>query len=71
MNTEQALAKIEPQVAAMKLFDFHTHAKAVMIKKALSRVLAEKVELGRYNAELALHAARTILYRSRLKIPVV
>jgi hypothetical protein len=41
-----------------------SYAKAVMIKKALSRVLAEKVELGQYNVELALHVAKTILYDS-------
>jgi len=40
------------------------YAKAVMIKKVLSRVLAEKVELGQYDVELAVHIAKTILYDS-------
>lgn len=41
-----------------------SYAKAVMIKNALARVLAEKVEIGQYNVDLALHIARTILYDS-------
>ena len=39
-----------------------SYAKAVIIKKALSRVLAEKVELGQYDVDLAVHVAKTILY---------
>jgi hypothetical protein len=41
-----------------------SYAKAVIVRKQLARVLAEKIEQGQYSREDALHIARTILYDS-------
>ena len=40
------------------------YAKARMVKNAMSRAMASKVETGQYDVETALHIARTILYDS-------
>ena len=41
-----------------------SHAKAIMVRRVLSRVLAEKVLLGQYDKRGALAAAREILYET-------
>jgi hypothetical protein len=41
-----------------------SYAKAVMVRKVLARVLAEKVSLGQYGKDEALAAARAMLYES-------
>ena len=41
-----------------------TYAKACMVKKVLARVLAEKVELGQYDVDLAVSVARAVLFES-------
>jgi len=41
-----------------------TYAKALMVKKVLTRILAEKVGLGQYDLELAVSVARAILFES-------
>jgi hypothetical protein len=41
-----------------------TYAKACMVKKVLARVLAEKVELGQYDIDLAVSVARAICFES-------
>ena len=41
-----------------------SHAKLVMVRRILSRVLAEKVLLGQYDKKGALAAAREILYEA-------
>ncbi len=41
-----------------------SYAKAVMVRKVLARVLAEKVRLGQYGKDEALAAARAMLYES-------
>ena len=40
------------------------YAKAKIVKNAMSRVLAAKVETGQFDAETAVHIAKTILYDS-------
>ena len=40
------------------------YAKAKMVKNAMSRVMASKVETGQYDVETATHIAKTILYDS-------
>jgi glucuronate isomerase len=40
------------------------YAKVLMVKAALARVLAEKVELGQYDVETAIDVARTILFET-------
>jgi hypothetical protein len=39
-------------------------AKAVMVRKILARVLAERVELGQFDVEDAVGFARAILFDS-------
>jgi hypothetical protein len=41
-----------------------TYAKALMVKKVLTRILAEKIELGQYDLELAVSVARAVLFES-------
>jgi hypothetical protein len=41
-----------------------TYAKSVLVRKLLSRVLAEMVERGQYNTQDALEIARAILFES-------
>jgi hypothetical protein len=41
-----------------------SYAKAVMVRKMLSRVLAEKVIQGQYDRPMALAIAREILFDS-------
>jgi len=41
-----------------------TYAKAVLVRKQLARVLAEKIEQGQYTRDDALAIARAILYES-------
>jgi hypothetical protein len=41
-----------------------SYAKAVMVKRVLARVLAEKVELGQYDMDMAVRIAREILFES-------
>ena len=41
-----------------------TYAKAVLVRKQLARVLAEKISQGQYDRELALSIARAILYET-------
>jgi glucuronate isomerase len=41
-----------------------TYAKAVLVRKQLARVLAEKISQGQYDRELALSFARAILYET-------
>jgi len=41
-----------------------TYAKAVLVRKQLARVLAEKISQGQYDRELALLIARAILYET-------
>jgi hypothetical protein len=41
-----------------------TYAKAVLVRKQLARVLAEKIEQGQYSRDDALAIARAILYES-------
>jgi len=41
-----------------------TYAKAVLVRKQLARVLAEKISQGQYNRELALSIVRAILYET-------
>lgn len=41
-----------------------TYAKAILVRKQLARVLAEKIEQGQYSLEQALVVARSILFES-------
>ncbi|MFH1265911.1 MAG: hypothetical protein ABIK89_09285 [Planctomycetota bacterium] len=41
-----------------------TYAKAVLVRKQLARVLAEKISQGQYDRDLALSIARAILYET-------
>jgi len=41
-----------------------TYAKAILVRKQLARVLAEKIEQGQYSKEDALRIARAILFES-------
>jgi hypothetical protein len=41
-----------------------SYAKAVIVRKMLSRVLAEKVIQGQYDRPMALAVAREILFES-------
>ena len=40
------------------------YAKAVIVRKILARVLAERIELGQFDHDEALDFARAILYQS-------
>ena len=41
-----------------------SYAKAMLVRKVMSRVLARKVQLGKYDKESALAVAKSILYES-------
>jgi hypothetical protein len=41
-----------------------TYAKAVLVRKQLARVLAEKIDQGQYSRAEALAVARAILFES-------
>ena len=41
-----------------------SYAKAMMVRKVMSRVLARKIQLGQYDKESALAVAKSILYES-------
>lgn len=41
-----------------------TYAKAVLVRRQLARVLAEKIAQGQYSREDALAVAREILYQT-------
>ena len=41
-----------------------TYAKAVLVRKQLARVLAEKISQGQYDRDEALSIARAILYET-------
>jgi hypothetical protein len=45
-----------------------TYAKAVLVRKQLARVLAEKVSQGQYDRDLALSVARAILHETPQKL---
>lgn len=41
-----------------------SYAKAVMVRRTLARVLADKVALGQYRVEMAVDIAREILFET-------
>ncbi len=41
-----------------------TYAKAILVRKQLARVLADKIEQGQYSQEDAIAVARALLYES-------
>ncbi len=41
-----------------------TYAKAILVRKQLARVLADKIEQGQYSREDALAIATAVLYES-------
>jgi hypothetical protein len=41
-----------------------TYAKAILVRRQLARVLAEKIQQGHYSMELALTVARSILFET-------
>ena len=45
-----------------------TYAKALLVRKQMARVLAEKVEQGQYTVDDALSIARSILFDSPQKL---
>jgi hypothetical protein len=75
MKTQSLEQDLEEALKEIPIIDIHTHlnraycvewsyAKVVIVRKMLSKVLANKIKLGQYSRNDALQIAAAILYET-------